>query len=103
MDGVQLAILNSRLDGVARKMANTLLRTGRSGILTIARDFSCCILTADDQLLASAESLPIHILLRPRRHGPDDAARTTRSSRGATRTCTTRPITAARTRPTTRS
>ena len=71
MDGVQLAILNRRLNGVARKMANTLLRTGRSGILAIARDFSCCILTAEDQLIAFAESLPVHIL-----SGPDVMART---------------------------
>ena len=47
IDGVQLAILNNRLEGIARKMANTLLRTGRSGVLNIARDFSCCIITAD--------------------------------------------------------
>ena len=44
-DGVRLAILNNRLESVARKMANTLLRTGRSGVLNIARDFSCCIVT----------------------------------------------------------
>jgi N-methylhydantoinase B len=75
MDGVQLAILNSRLNGVARKMANTLLRTGRSGILAIARDFSCCILTAEDQLIAFAERLPIHIL-----SGPDAMARTMREN-----------------------
>ena len=44
-DGVRLALINNRLEGVARKMANTLLRTGRSGVLNIARDFSCCIVT----------------------------------------------------------
>lgn len=70
IDGVQLAILNNRLEGIARKMANTLLRTGRSGVLNIARDFSCCIITADDRLLATAESLPIHVL-----SGPDLMAR----------------------------
>ncbi|MEO1019988.1 MAG: hydantoinase B/oxoprolinase family protein [Pseudomonadota bacterium] len=75
MDGVQLALLDSRLNGVARKMANTLLRTGRSGILAIARDFSCCILTAEDELLAFAESLPVHIL-----SGPDVMARTMREN-----------------------
>lgn len=64
-DAVQLAILNNRLEGVARKMANTLLRTGRSGVLNIARDFSCCIITADNRLLATAESLPIHVLSGP--------------------------------------
>jgi N-methylhydantoinase B len=71
IDGIQLAILSARFDGIARKMANTLHRTGRSGILTIARDFSCVILTARHELLATAESLPIHVL-----RGPDRMART---------------------------
>ena len=65
LDGVQLAILNKRLEGVCRKMANTLFRTGRSGVLNTARDFSCCIVTADNHLLATAESLPIHVLSGP--------------------------------------
>ena len=65
LDGVQMAILNKRLEGVCRKMANTLFRTGRSGVLNTARDFSCCIVTADNQLLAAAESLPIHVLSGP--------------------------------------
>lgn len=64
-DGVQLAVLTNRLEGIARKMANTLLRSGRSGVLNIARDFSCCVVTADCQLLAAAESLPIHVLCGP--------------------------------------
>src|SRR3546814_1109980 len=51
-------------------MANTLLRTGRSGVLNMARDFSCCIVTADHQLLTATESLPIHVL-----SGPDMMAR----------------------------
>lgn len=67
---VELAIINNRFEGIARKMANTLLRTGRSGVLNIARDFSCCIVTHDDRLLATAESLPIHVL-----SGPDMMAR----------------------------
>ena len=71
VDGVEMAILASRLNGITRKMANTLLRSGRSGILTIARDFSCCILTAGCELLALAECLPIHVL-----SGPDRMART---------------------------
>jgi N-methylhydantoinase B len=64
-DGVRLALLNNRLEAIARKMANTLLRTGRSGVLNIARDFSCCILTGRNELLAAAESLPIHVLSGP--------------------------------------
>ncbi|MCA0851327.1 hydantoinase B/oxoprolinase family protein [Salipiger thiooxidans] len=65
IDGVKLAILNNRWEAVARKMANTLLRTGRSGVLATARDFSCCIVTADNRLLATAESIPIHVLVGP--------------------------------------
>ena len=71
IDGTRLAVLTARFDGIARKMANTLQRTGRSGILTIARDFSCVILTARHELLVTAESLPIHVL-----RGPDIMART---------------------------
>jgi N-methylhydantoinase B len=69
-DGVELALLSNRLDGIVKKMANTLLRTGRSGVLNMARDFSCCIVTADHQLLTATESLPIHVL-----SGPDIMAR----------------------------
>ena len=72
LDGVQLAILANRFEGIARKMANTLLRTGRSGVLNIARDFSCCIVTAGAELLATAESLPIHVLARARHDGAVD-------------------------------
>jgi N-methylhydantoinase B len=65
IDGIRLAVLTARFNGIARKMANTLFRTGRSGILTIAHDFSCAVLTADHELLAAAESLPIHVLRGP--------------------------------------
>ena len=70
IDGVRLALLNRRFEGIVRKMSNTLLRTGRSGVLNTARDFSCCIVTAGNELLAAAESLPIHVL-----SGPDLMAR----------------------------
>ena len=65
VDGVKLALLSNRFEGISRKMGNTLMRTGRSGVLNIARDFSCCILTGKHELLAVAESLPIHVLSGP--------------------------------------
>ena len=65
LDGVTLAILGKRFEGITRKMANTLLRTGRSGVLNSARDFSCCIVTADARLLVTNEALPIHVLSGP--------------------------------------
>jgi len=70
LNGAQLSVLNSRFEGVCRKMANTLLRTGRSGVLNRAKDFSCCIVTADCELLSAADCLPIHVL-----SGPDLMAR----------------------------
>lgn len=64
-DGVQLAVLSKRFESVVAKMANTLLRTGRSGVLNMARDFSCCIVTADCELVTAAECYPIHVLRGP--------------------------------------
>ena len=65
LDGARLAIISNRFQGIARKMSNTLLRTGRSGVLNRARDFSCCIVTKDCELLVAADSLPIHVLSGP--------------------------------------
>jgi N-methylhydantoinase B len=62
LDGARLAILTNRFDSIVRSMMNTLFRTGRSGILNIARDFSCSILTVDSELLAVANSIPIHVV-----------------------------------------
>lgn len=73
LNGAELAIVHHRFEGVARKMARTLMRTGRSGVLNRARDFSCCIVTAECELIAAAESLPIHVL-----SGPDHMARVMR-------------------------
>jgi N-methylhydantoinase B len=70
LDGARLAILANRFGGICRKMSNTLLRTGRSGVLNRAKDFSCCIVTRDCELLHAEESLPIHVL-----SGPDLMAR----------------------------
>ena len=64
-DGVQMAMISSRMETIARKMQNTIFRTARSGILNTAHDFSCVVLTADCQILAAAESLPNHTLIGP--------------------------------------
>ena len=61
-DPLTLAVLSKRFEAVTSKMANTLFRTGRSGVLNLARDFSTSIVTNDCFLLTGAESLPIHHL-----------------------------------------
>lgn len=72
------AIIANRIEGIVREMTNTLLRAARSAVINTARDFSCAICTGDNQLLASAEGLPIHIFgahmlteEMTRRHGGD--------------------------------
>lgn len=62
LDPVLLPVIANRLDGICREMTNTLLRSGRSAILNTARDFSCAIVTTDNDLLSSAEGLPIHVI-----------------------------------------
>ena len=64
-DPARMAILANRFESIARQMAHTLHRTGRSGLINTARDLSCCILTADHELLSEAESLPSHVLVGP--------------------------------------
>jgi N-methylhydantoinase B len=72
-DPVDLAVLSSRFDAIVRSMSNTLIRTGRSVILNTARDFSCCVVSGGDELLAVAESIPTHVF-----SGPDIMARSMR-------------------------
>jgi N-methylhydantoinase B len=64
-DVVSLAVMTNRMEGVVRKMTNTLFRTARSTVLNTARDFSCCVVTANHELLVMAESLPIHVISGP--------------------------------------
>ena len=65
LDGVRLAIFSNRFEGVVRAMMNTLFRSGRSTVLNTGRDFSCCILSRDHELLAAAESIPMHVMTGP--------------------------------------
>ena len=70
MDGMDLAIWESRFTGIVRKMVNTLFRTGRSGVINSAHDCSCAILTRDGDLITTSDSLLIHVMA-----GPDMMAR----------------------------
>jgi N-methylhydantoinase B len=70
VDGVRMAVISNRFDAVVASMMNTIFRSGRSGVLNSAHDFSCCILSAQHELVMGAESLPIHMM-----SGPDLIAR----------------------------
>ncbi|MGO4433649.1 hydantoinase B/oxoprolinase family protein [Arthrobacter sp. S39] len=60
-DPVKLSVLANAFDGIVREMTNGLLRSARSSVINTARDFSCAVLTADNQLLAAAEGVPVHV------------------------------------------
>jgi N-methylhydantoinase B len=62
LDPTLMAVLANRFEAIVREMTNTLFRTGRSSIINMARDFSCSIITAEDELFAAAEGLQVHVL-----------------------------------------
>ena len=61
VDAVLMAVLANRVNAIVREMTNTLLKTARSAVLAVVRDFSCSIVTADNRLLCAAEGAPVHI------------------------------------------
>jgi N-methylhydantoinase B len=57
--------MSSRLNATVHSMMNTIFRSGRSGVLNSAHDFSCCVVSANDELVMGAESLPVHMMRGP--------------------------------------
>ncbi len=60
-DPILMAVLANRLNAIVREMTNTLLKTARSAVLAVVRDFSCSLVTGDNRLLCAAEGAPVHI------------------------------------------
>ena len=65
LDGVALAVLGKRMEAIVRTMQTTLVKTGRSGVLNTAKDCSCCIVSAGNEMVVMAESLPCHVISGP--------------------------------------
>lgn len=61
IDPVLLAVLSSRLGAILREMTNTVLKASKSGVIKIARDMSCALLTYDHRLLLIEECIPVHV------------------------------------------
>ena len=100
-DPVDLAVLSSRFTAIVRNMANTLIRTGRSGVLNTAATSRAASSRARRAAGDGREPADPRDE-RARHDGPRHAATAIRSSGAATRSCTTRPTTATRMPPTTR-
>jgi len=61
IDSIDLAIMANRVDAILREMQGVVMRTARSAVIGQSRDFSCSIVTAENELLATAEGIPAHI------------------------------------------
>ncbi|MGD9941748.1 MAG: hydantoinase B/oxoprolinase family protein [Burkholderiaceae bacterium] len=59
-DPVLLAIVQKQLDHITRQMGWIMTRTARSPMASESHDFSCFIGTADGEVAAQADGLPIH-------------------------------------------
>ena len=59
-DAVLLAVMANRMEAVCREMTNTMLLAARSSVIGMARDFSCAVITSDNEVMAVAEGFPIH-------------------------------------------
>jgi len=56
-----LAVLARRFDFITKEMANTLLRSARSGVVNTAHDFSCATVDAQCRAVSVADASPCHI------------------------------------------
>ena len=65
LDPITLAVVEHRLESIAREMMEVMLRTSMSQILNSTRDFSTVVLDADCQLVAQGEGIPVHISALP--------------------------------------
>ena len=61
VDLFTMVVLRRRLEAIIREMVNALFRSGRSGVLNTAMDFSCCITDSEHRAISTALGLPIHV------------------------------------------
>jgi len=59
MSGARLEVLQMRLDGIAQGMQETLFRTAVSPVVREGYDAACALFTADGELLALSEAIPL--------------------------------------------
>lgn len=56
-----IAVISSAIATIGREMTNTLLRTSRSLLLSVCKDFSCAISDRKGQLLMLPPACPVHV------------------------------------------
>ncbi|WP_239025328.1 hydantoinase B/oxoprolinase family protein [Rhodoligotrophos defluvii] len=61
VDIFTMVVLRRRFEAIIREMINALFRSGRSGVLNTAMDFSCSLTDAKFQSISLALGLPVHV------------------------------------------
>ncbi|MFC1863649.1 hydantoinase B/oxoprolinase family protein, partial [Thermodesulfobacteriota bacterium] len=56
-----MSILSGRFKAITKEMSNTLMRSGRSTVISTAKDFGCAITDSRCRAVAIAEGLPIQL------------------------------------------
>ncbi len=56
-----MVLLSKTLESIVKDMVNTTVRSARSGVMNMAWDFSCSIVTVDGRLLFIYMGQPVHI------------------------------------------
>lgn len=60
IDNFLMIVLRRRFEAIIRDMVNALFKSGRSGVLNTAMDFSCSITDSKFQSISVAIGLPVH-------------------------------------------
>ena len=61
VDPITRQVIANRLESIPQEMAQIVMRTARSPIIVGGKDFSCGLLDAEAQLLATPEGSPVHV------------------------------------------
>lgn len=61
VDVFTMVVLRRRFEAIIRDMVNALFRSGRSGVLNTAMDFSCSLTDSRFQSVSVALGLPVHV------------------------------------------
>ena len=60
IDNFLMIVLRRRFEAIIRDMVNALFKSGRSGVLNTAMDFSCSVTDSKFQTISVAIGLPVH-------------------------------------------
>lgn len=61
VDVFTMVVLRRRFEGIIREMINALFKSGRSGVLNTAMDFSCSLTDAKFRSISLSQGLPVHV------------------------------------------